>query len=157
MNYKELTDKEVSNFIMNDPSLIYMGFSDEELNYMYENKFYPVDPNSFYIGIEESGVLVGVLKWEYFTESCISIHLYLSSKYQGKGFCKATSKFVAEHLAINTNIKKMIVYITDVCKHVIYAAEACGFKQEGHITNCIPWRGEVVGVLIYGLDLEERN
>ena len=157
MKYKELTEQEISDFIVNDPKLVYMGFADKELQYMYENKKYHLHPDSFYIGIEKDDVLIGILKWEYFTQNAISVHPYISSKYQGQGLSKEMSKFVCAQLVKDTQIKKVVAFIMEPCEQAIRAVKACGFILQGHVTNCTYWREKLTGVYIYGIDLEQVN
>lgn len=157
MNFKELTEEQISDFIVNDPKLVYIGLNDNELVYIQENKKYRLTPYSYYIGIEEKDEVVCVLKWEYFTEHCVSIHPYVASKYHGKGMLTKIYDFLWSHFTEQTEIKKVIAFVPDSCNHTIKACEKHGFKKEGHISKCHMWRKELVGVNIYGLDLYDKN
>lgn len=157
MNFKELTEEEISDFIVNDPRLAYLGFADKELMYMYENKKYNLHDGSIYTGIEEDGKLICIIKWEYFTLNCISVHPYISSHYHGKGLSRKIGQFMQEQLSKNTAIVKVVSFIMEPCEHAVRAAVACGFKLEGHITNCTHWRQELTGVYIYGVDINRED
>lgn len=156
MDFKELTEQEISDFIVNDPGLVYMGFTDKELMYMYENKKYLLHPQSHYIGIVKDEVLIGILKWEYFTDVAITVHPYISTNYQGKGLAKEMSRFVTEHLLKNTEIKKVMAFIGDSCEPAIRAVKACGFFQEAFIDKCQVWRQQLGGVYVFSLNLEDN-
>lgn len=155
MEFVELTPKEVSDFIINDPVLICLGFSDSELVYMYEHKEYKLHKDSKYIGIKKDDDIIGILKWEYFTEHCISIHPYIASTFQGKGLSKEIGNFISEHLMKNTDVKKAVAFIMEPCEAAIRAAKGFGFKLEGHITKCTYWRQKLTGIYIYGLELDK--
>lgn len=157
MNFKELTEEEISDFIINDPKLIYMGFNDNELIYMHENKKYKLVPFSYYIGIEKDEELVCVLKWESFTEHCVNIHPYIASRYHGKGVLTEIYHFLWEHFIDQTEIKKVIAMVPESCIHSAKACEKHGFKKEGYISKCHLWRKELVGIIIYGLNLDEEK
>src|SRR5258708_22449 len=107
MNFKELNEKEISDFIMQDPKLAYLGFSDAELDYMYKNKEYPINPTSCYVGVLKDDELVCILKWEGFTDYAISIHLYISSEFHGTGMLKEVNDFLYKHFQDNTKLKKI--------------------------------------------------
>lgn len=156
MNFKELTEKEISDFIVNDPQLIYLGFSDKQLVNIHETGKYELTPFAYYIGIESDNELVCVLKWEYFTEYCVSIHPYVASKYHGKGMLSKIYKFLWKHFTKQTEVKKVIAFVPDNCEHTKRACEKHGFKKEGLISKAHVWRKELVGVTIYGLDLYDE-
>lgn len=151
MKYKELTQEEISDFLMNDPNLAYMGLPDTDLIYMYEHKEYMPHPGSMYIGIEKDDELIGILKWEYFSDVSITVHPYISSKHQNKGLAKEMAIFVKEQLMKDTKVKKILAFIMEPCEPAIRAVKACGFRQEGFITKCTIWRNELVGIYIFGL------
>jgi RimJ/RimL family protein N-acetyltransferase len=157
MNFIELTKEQISDFIINDPQLVYMGFSDKELIYMHEKGKYSLVPGSYYIGLENDDGLVCILKYEYFTDICVCIHPYVSSKYHGKGVLSEIYTFLYEHFIKQTEIRKVIAFVSDSCIHAIKACEKHGFKKEGHITNCQVWRKELIGIYIYGLDLKSEK
>lgn len=157
MNFKELTDDEISDFIINDPKLVYMGFSDQELVTMYETKRYTPNPASTYIGIEEDNVLVCVLRWELFTHLTVSIHPYISSSLHGKGMLSKVYSFLYNHFLEDTIITKVIAFVTEPCTHAMKACEKHGFVQEGYISKCVTFRKELCGIYIYGLDLGNKK
>lgn len=153
MQFKELTQKEISDFLINDPNLAYMGLPDTDLAHMYEHKEYVLHPGSFYIGIEKEDTLIGILKWEYFSDVAITVHPYISSKYQSKGLAKEMAIFVKEHLMKNTEVKKVLAFIMEPCEPAIRAVQACGFQKEGFISKCTKWRNELVGMYIFGTEV----
>lgn len=157
MVFKELTEEQISNFIINDPKLVYLGFSDKELVNMYEMKRYVLSPLSYYIGIEKENELVCVLKWEAFTDYCVSIHPYVASKYHGKGLLTEIYHFLWNHFITQTEIKKVIAMIPENCIHTIKACEKHGFEREGLIKKCHMWKKEMVGIVIFGLDLDSQK
>jgi len=158
MDFKELTEQEISNFIVNDPRLVYMGFSDSDIAYIYDNNSYECHPGSQYIGIiDKDEGLVCVLKWEQFEYQVVNVHAYIASRFHGTGMATKTYNFMYQHFAENTDTRKVVTFIPEPCVHVIKAAEKHGFKQEGCITKGCMWRQEVTDLYIYGLDIVRNN
>lgn len=157
MKFKQLNEQEISDFIINDPKLAYMGFSDTELTAMYQNKKYPLAPGSYYVGIEDDKELIAILKWEAFTEITLNIHLYIASKYHGKGVLKDVYKFLYSHFLKETNIKKLLIMSPDCCPHTCKAAVKMGFKLQAQLANTMMWRQQLVGINIYSLDIEGKE
>lgn len=156
MKFKEVTEQELTAFFLSDPKLIILGLPDEELVYLHENKEFKCHPGSMFIEIlEDDGTSVGVVRWEFFTQISIVIHVFLRSKYHGSNKLGEIYQFVYKHLQTNTNIRKVIAFISSSCIHVIKAVEKHGFKKDGSIPNCLIWREKVVGIEIYSVDIEE--
>lgn len=154
MKFKELTEDKISDFIINDPKLVYLGFSDQDLVQMHQEGKYECSPGSYYIGIEdENEELICILKWELFERQVVSVHTYVKSSLHGKGAINKIYHFLYNHFVENTDIRKVIIFAPEPCIHVIKAAKKLGFKKEGYISNACTWRKEVQGIFIYGLDI----
>jgi hypothetical protein len=152
-----IEDKQITTFFLEDKILCYLALPDEDLVNLYEKKQYIKHPGSYYKGIyTEEGELVGVLCYEYFTAYVISVHFYLATKIRKQAQTTKVKNALKQYFITEyPQALKVILTIPMPCKHVVVVAEHYGFKKEGHLTNCIRWRNEIVDLLFYARDFKE--
>lgn len=144
---------KLTDFFINDPTLCYLGLSDEQLSYMYEHKEYNPDPMSYYLGCWEGKKLLAVIKSEKFTENAVNSHIYMSSKLHHKKMTTKIKDLYVQYLIDNTEMTKVLVMTPETCSHVIEPLNHWGFALEGVFTNAIVWRQKLVDLHIYATDL----
>lgn len=157
MNFKELTKEEISDFIVRDPKLAYLALCDEDLVDIHEKGIYNLQPGSYYIGIEDEGNLVCVLKYEYFSNTAILIHPYTPSRLHGTGLPQKIYSFCEDHFLKNTKVRKLMAWQPAPCIHAQKAIRKLGFVKEGRIKKCLHWRQELTDMVLYGKILKEGD
>jgi RimJ/RimL family protein N-acetyltransferase len=148
-----LNQADISSFFFKDARLVYLGATDEAMYNMFKKGEYVLEPDSQYIGIEEDGQLIAVVRYEYFTAQCVSMHMFMNSKFhtttkptEGVELLKT---FITQTLGIN----KVILMVPSSCIHIHKFAKKHGFVKEGTITSCYKWRQKMVDLVIYGMRL----
>lgn len=158
MQFKDVTQESLTEFFLSEPNLVLLGMPDEEMIYLHENKQYTCTSGSSFVEItDDDGTSLGVVRWEFFTQISIVIHMYLRHKYHHGKELKRIYDFIYNHLRDNTKVRKVVAFAASTCKHVIGAVEKYGFTKSGSIPKCLIWRQEVVGLEIYSLDIEEKG
>jgi predicted GNAT family acetyltransferase len=151
---KTLTKERLTQFFLDDPKLICFGLSDDYIVNLYENKEYSLSENSKYLGFYDNNTLVGILKYELFTNIAICVHPYLSSKLHGKGkgqeIGMVTYNFIKEAYPTLT---KILVICPESCPKVHAAVERFGMKLEGQLKDTIIWRKQTEDLRIYGMNI----
>lgn len=156
MEFRDINDKELTEFFLSEPQLVLLGMPDEEMIYLHEHKEFKCGAGSYFVEIlGDNGESLGVIRWEFFTPISIVVHMFLRHKYHHSTVLKDIYQFIYRHLLENTKVRKMIAFITSSCIHVVKAAEKLGFTKNGSIPNCLVWRNEVVGLDIYSVDIKE--
>lgn len=148
-----ISQKEVSNLIFNDPHLVLLGASDEDIALMYKHKEYRLADGSHYVGVKEDDELIAVIKYEYFTTHAINYHMYLASKYHHTDKPRIVVDLLKKYVVEELGIRKVLIFVPSSCDHIHKFAPKHGLKEEGRITKCYQWREQIVDIVIYGLDL----
>ncbi len=157
MELRDIDEQQATEFFINDPALAYMGLSDNCMNELYYNKKYIFSPNSRYMGVFNEENMVGLFKYEAFSEVAIVGHMYVAYSFQKKGNNPAIWKTVHDYLVKNTEILKVITAVPEPCTHVQKAGEKIGFVLEGTIKKACVWRKEIVDLLFYSNDLNREG
>lgn len=167
---EDISQNEITEFFINDPALCYLGLADLDLHKLYETKQYALRENTKYLGLYnkdwqvvgdvkvEVHKLLSVICLELFTEITLTAHFYVPTTLQNKGLALEIQKFLYQYfLDTYPEIVKVITPVPSACTHVQRSAERFGMKVEGCIKNCMKWRGELVDLLMYGIDLKRDN
>ena len=157
MQLYKITSQDISKFFISDNRLCQIGLPDDELEYIDKYNEYPIKKDSEFLGVYSDDTLIALIRLELFTPLSVLCHIYLSTKYQGKKLLKEIIDTLVIHLQENTDFIKIMVPVPEPCVHVQRPAEAYGFKKEGHMKDIINWRGELVDLLWYGLDIRGRE
>lgn len=152
MKFIEITEKEITEFYLSDPKLIYQALSDEEMVGLYETKKYTCLPNSNYIGIEHDGEFLALIHWEVFTQTAVVVHVRLKTKYQGTGIIKDIFLLAADYFT-KLNKTTVISFAPESCIHASKALLKLGFKEQCLLPNTITWRQKLQGLYMYSLEL----
>ncbi len=148
--------EEVDKFFLEDPALVYMGLSDEEITQLYTEKEFQIDTFHNFLKVYDNEELIGILKFEWFSPIAISIHLYIHSWHQHKNKFIATRKPIGEYFKKHYPfLTKALCFVPEPCEHVHRALPKLGFIEEGRIKNSASWRQETVDVRVYGFDTRE--
>ena len=150
---KDISREDAEQFFLKDLELCKRALTDAELdNIMALSEYTPFDSSRF-IGIIHDNILIGVIKYEEFTNITVNLHLYLLSFLHGKDVFKDIHQPVTEWFIKNTGYKKAVVLAPGCCSHVHGAAEIAGFKLEGKLEKAIEWRDKDEDIYVYALDL----
>ena len=148
-----LSAEDVASFFLHDPKLALLALPDEDLHTLkVEGKFY-LDSDAYAEGVYEDGEMVGVLRWNMFTDIVINIHFYLNSKHHGTGKSKDVHASILKWVGESGRVRRIVVFSPSPCEHVHRALLGAGFEQEGRIKESMRWRQQVVDMLIYGRNL----
>lgn len=160
MRFKEITNEGLTQFFLSDPDLLTLALPDDEIIHLYEHKEFVCDTGSNFIEVvDNENNSIAVIRWEYFTQIAIVVHIYLKSIYQHRqqgDKLQEIYDLMYNHLITNTKIRKVIAFATSTSPQVIKAAERYGFVKEGSLKNAVVWRNKVVDLEIYGLILAEK-
>jgi len=154
---KDINEAQATEFFLNDPKLCYMGLSDMDMYELYYDKIYTFSPISCYQGVYRDDELIGMLRYEYFSEVAVVVHIYISAAKQGKGLNPEINKAVHKHLSEHTQAMKLITTVPEPCVHVQKAIAKLGFTYEGRVTDSYVWRQKTVDLLYYGCKLERED
>lgn len=155
---QEISREEAARFLLADSVLCNRALPDHELDEIAVSGEYKPFDTSRFIGMYNDGIMISVTKWEYFTDVTVNIHVYISSLLHGKGVTKEIQGIFKQWFATRTNFAKAVILAPGTCPIVHKSVEIAGFKLEGLLTKAMQWRGELVDLHIYGLDLNElRN
>lgn len=154
----QLTQQQLDEFFFSDPKLVMLGLSDEEMHYMTTNKHYYMAPGSGYLGVNDpkSGQLIGVIKYEWFTNIAINFHMYIRSELHGTSDVTYVANEARNHFEADEWCRKVLLMVPSSCEHIMKFAPKHGFKKEGYITQCYFWRQQPVDLVIFGLNLKEK-
>ncbi len=152
--FKDITEKEVTDFFLHDPNVCYLGLSDVDLHELYEDKIYRLKDNTIYKGIYLKDELISILKYEAFTQQTVNLHFYLSSKLHKKGYARGVEQAIYNYFIENTTAIKAILMTPQTCTQVQGPAIGFGMELEGRIKKAIVWRNELMDILIYGIELK---
>jgi len=148
-----LSEEDVASFFLLDPKLALLALPDEDLHTLkVEGKFY-LDSDAYAEGVYEDGEMVGVLRWNMFTDIVINMHLYLNSRHHGNGTFKDVHVSILDWAKESGRVKRIVVFSPSPCEHIHRAMLGVGFEQEGRIKESMMWRQQVVDMLIYGRNL----
>lgn len=154
LSIKELNNKQAAAFFLNDPKLAYLGCADDVLIDLYYSQDFNPHEMSHLKGVYNDDQLVMVFKYEPFSHLAYNCHFYLNSALHGTGMFKAIVSFLKNWMKENhPDIKKILVMSPSSCIHVPAVVGKYGFIKEGHLTNAMIWRQQVVDLLIYSLEL----
>lgn len=154
MKLKSLTNKEVIKFLKDDPLLCERSLPDDALKDL-NNYHLPAGLNTFGI-YNNKNIMLGMVFWSQFTETSISMHLFITSQHHGKGLGDRVVQFLLVHWQNTPGIYNILRMIPKVCIHVIASAERNGFKLEGCLTDGVIWRNNVTDLLIYSYRNNKR-
>ncbi len=153
--HDDLTSDEATIFFFSDPSLAFMGLSDEELALMYTTKLYLLDDTSHYLAVrDDKNILVCIVKYDWFTTHCVNLHMYISTKFHGTEEVRKITEIIEQYGKDHPKMLKAVLMVPSSCDQVHDFAPKWGWVQEGRITNCYKWREQVVDIVIYGLKLK---
>lgn len=154
----DVTKKQLNDMFLHDPKLMMLGMADEDIYTVYSTGEFPMKSHSVYKGFfKKNGELIGVAKWEPFTTHSINLHIYVKSLEHHKGYLGKIHSTLHTWLKENTEYRHVIIMVPSPCAHIHQATERYGFKEEGFIPNCFLWRQELVGLFIYGSDIDRGS
>lgn len=154
LTIKEITNKQAAEFFLNDPKLAYLGCADDVLvNLYYTQEFIPHEISQLK-GIYNDNQLIMLFKYEPFSSVAYNCHFYLNSALHGTGQFNEIVLYLKQWMHENNpEVKKILVMTPSSCTHVPAVVSKYGFIKEGHLTNAIIWRQQLVDLLIYSLEL----
>lgn len=151
---KPIDNQTITEFFLSDPALCLLSLRDKDLHDLYYKKqFFPAKESQF-VGIYKKGELVALSRIDPFLDLAFVFHMYVLTKYQHTGLAREVRDLMYQYYLDTTTATKAIVLAPDNCPHVKATAEGFGCKLEGRITKAFEWRGEVVDLLIYALELK---
>ncbi|MEI6183902.1 MAG: hypothetical protein WCP65_00125 [Bacteroidota bacterium] len=151
--FKTIDNVKAAQFFLEDPLLCFMALGDEALKDFDNNRGYNPAPCTI-TGIYHKNKLICIVQATLFTESTVSLHLYLKSNLHHSGILKPLHIEYGKYLQkYYPNLKKVMIISPTPCKHVHDAIKGLGFKQEGCLTKSMIWRGQLVDLLIFGREL----
>ncbi len=153
MRVVDISLKEAGSFLFKDPELCYLSFNDTELKEWMDKGTCHLDEE--FIGIEEddTGEVLALFRYKAFTELSITGHLYIPTQVRGTGISSTYVNVIKEFLKSRTLVKKVVMPIPSPCKHAITAAKSYGSQWEGTLTKCMHWRGHLVDLNFYCLEI----
>ena len=158
MHMKHISNRDITTFFKSDPQLCLTGLSDDNIIFLKEQGKYPDIQGENSFGIYKGDTLLAVTQMGFYTTLVLNIHFYLKSEYQGRpAIMKEVFDVISKFIIDNTSQNKVIIQTPKTCLHVRRRIRALGFRLEGTIQNGICWRGEVVDLLIYGCELEDKG
>ncbi|CAB4120947.1 hypothetical protein UFOVP1_48 [uncultured Caudovirales phage] len=155
-NIKEIPQQELNEFFLQDPVLCIQGLPDHKLVDLHEKKEYIKDDISNILGVYYEEHLIFIFVYNYFTDICINVHFYLSTKHQSTAVFECIQKELREYLLEHVpKVTKIIAMTPGCCKHIQGACLKFGFTKAGHIEQAMTWRNQIEDILIYSLNLKE--
>ena len=155
LNLRPVSPQQVTEFFLNDPTLICLGMPDDEMVILHETGMYPCEGTNI-DGVYDGDTLIALNKYEYFTRETINMHFYLSSSLHGTRKLDEIFKYMKNYYETETELLKVLFMVPSPCAHIHGVAKRYGFKQEGHLTNCFRWRQELVDITIYSQKLNRE-
>lgn len=154
LEVRDITNDVAAKFFLNDPKLAYLGCADDVLVKLYYTQDYEPQEMSQLKGIFDSGQLIMLMKYEFFTTVALNIHCYLSSSLQGRGYFGELVTFIIAWIKQEMpQVTKLLVMTPDPCSHIQAMANRYGFIKEGHLKNVVVWRQQTVDLIIYGMEI----
>ncbi len=151
---KDVTHDVAAKFFKNDPKLAYLGCADDVLVELYHSESYSPNELSQLKGIYYDNRLIMLFKYEPFSQVAYNCHFYLSSSLHGTGiFNEVVKELKAWMKKEHPQITKILVMSPSSCIHVPAVVGKYGFIKEGHLTNAMIWRQQLVDLLIYSLEI----
>jgi RimJ/RimL family protein N-acetyltransferase len=148
-----LNRDRISAFFFGDPKLVYLGCTDETMFEMFQKGEYNLLPDSQYVGIEENNKLIAVVRYEYFTDQCVSMHMFMNSEFHVTDKPTQAVNLLKTFIKEDLEIDKVILIVPSSCVHIHKFATRHGFEQEGCIKKSCKWRQEMADLVIYGMSL----
>lgn len=165
-NYN-LSKEEVNNFFLSDPNLVYLSLADEEITSLHTQQDLCNDGSRF-VGLVEHNCLVGMLRYEHFSNSAVSVHPYLKTELHGscvsrslrkKGRMQEVKNLIVNYFKMPemSYVTKILVMVPSPCLHIHNIMPSLGLALEGTLKKCCKWRTEPVDILIYSLNLNKQK
>lgn len=121
----------------------------------YKSYGYPYTPgNRVHIGewnyiAEFKGKAIGLLQVDKFTAECPLIHGCIIDKLCRPIIVNAAIAAMLDLFEKTSKFKKILATIPANAKHVSILLKRHGFKEEGRITDCVTYKGELVDLVSY--------
>lgn len=152
-----LSRKEIFNFFKEDQKLCDLALPDETLEaFTKTNECLDTTINPDVLGVYLHNELVLVCEYSYFTNTTISAHPYLKSKYHSTKLFNEIHKLLINYFINNTKAYKLITMPPESCVHIHKVCEKHGWTLENRLPKAIRWRGQLCDMLIYMLTLREE-
>ena len=100
---------------------------------------------------------VGVLSIDKMTDRSFVGHIYIKEEYWGDGTSIEAANAWKSWLLKNTEYKNIITYSPTACAHVHNFLHRMGFKAVGKLENMIEYYGETSDMLMFQLDLTNKE
>lgn len=153
MKFIILDENTLAKFFLEDPKLAYQSLSDEELAVLKETSRLPIREGYYYIGLGYDKKIYAIFRWEHFSNTTMSGHIYVKSKYQRSQAVRDIFDLLKNHIINNTPFNKFITFVPDPCDHIKIFLEKKGFIKEASLSKTLKWREKLEDLHIYSLDV----
>lgn len=153
---RELSQNEIKDFFINDPTLCAMGLPDSDVLYIEQNNDYYFPEGSTGVGIFDNDELICVFRYDPYTPIAVNVHIYLKSSLQGKHLTYSYGGILVRYVLANLpHVSKIVIHCPKTCETTWKVIQHGGMKLEGVQKNAMVWRGQVTDLLIFGKEIKQ--
>ena len=141
---------EVDNLIsyLQLPEMHTVALPDNEIALILELKTDQLINSDKWLVLRLDEMIVGFVRWNYFTSITAIVHGYLQQAYWGTSISDEFDSLTCKWFAENTHVHKLSVLSPAPCKHVHLACARWGYEIEGVSIGAIVWRNRVEHLVI---------
>lgn len=110
------------------------------------------DNHSTFLTITDLGIEIGLFQLEKITNECISIHMHILKKFQGKGIALKCLKPLLSYLK-NGTIRVLLASVAIENRKMIQVIQKTSFKCCGCIPNGIIYNNKLQDLILFSLEI----